>query len=266
MIKILITSAGGSGSNSLSESLRMSSIGKDIYIVGTHADRFEIACSVADKNYLVSWAKEEDLYIKELVKIAENESIDLIIPNSDKEVKIISKHRRKIRSRLFLPDGKCIDYVQDKFKLFNIMKENGVPVAETYDIDDLDEIEKYIESLSSDGKFWIRVKTGAGSIAATWVKTAEQAKAWIKLWQELQGINISQFIISEFLPGNDYAVHTIWKDGELLNAKICQRLTYFYGEMRLSGMASTPGIAKTVSNRDAIDTCVKAIRVISKTL
>ena len=263
MIRILITSAGGSGTNNLIESLRNSSLREDIYVVGTHADKFELACSVADINYLVSYVRDEDDYIKELIGIVDKENIDLVIPNSDLEAAAISRHRNEIETKLFLPDAKSMEYVQDKYNLYNLFREKGIPVAETFDIEDLDTIEKKIGSLPNHGKFWIRIKTGCGSNAATWVKTAQQAKVWIKLWQELQGLDISQFTISEFLPGKDYAVHTIWNNGELLNAKIAERVTYFYGQMRLSGMASTPGIARTVDNRQAVQTCIDGIRAVS---
>ena len=78
-------------------------------------------------------------------------------------------------------------------------------------------------------KFWIRTRSGAGSIAATWVNNGEQAKSWIKLWVELRGFELTNFTISEFLPGRDYAFQSVWKNGNLLVAKLAERLVYYMG-------------------------------------
>lgn len=264
MINILITSMGGTGSNSVLEALKRTSLGPEIYCVGTHADKYELACSTADVNYLVPWVREGAPYIVEHLRLEVLEKIDLFIPNSDREVTIVAKHREQFKSKLLIPDLEVIQKVQDKFSLFRLLRSHGLPVAETYEIERLDTIEKQMKSLPNLGRFWLRVKRGEGSIAATWVKTAEQAMAWIKLWRELQGFEISDFLVSEFLPGKDYAVQIMWKQGRLLNAKICQRLTYYDGDQRLSGMASTPGVAKTVDNREAVQTCIDAVETISR--
>ena len=267
MSRILVTSMGGSGSNNFVKSVRMSPYGKTVEFLGTHADRFELACSVAERNYLVAYVRDEEEYIEQTAEIIRREDIDLITPNSDEEVLAISRHRDDLGCRTFLPDHEAIVAVQDKFWLHGILKRNGVHTAQTYEVDDLAEIEKSLEQLPREtGRFWIRVKRGSGSMAATWVKTAEQARKWIDLWRELQGVELSDFIISEFLPGRDFAVHTLWKDGELLAAKVCERLAYFFASMRLSGMSSTPAVAMTLDNRQAINESIKAIKTVSQEL
>ena len=37
------------------------------------------------------------------------------------------------------------------------------------------------------------------------------------------------FLLCEYLPGRDYAVQSLWHEGELIQAKTCERLEYLFG-------------------------------------
>jgi carbamoyl-phosphate synthase large subunit len=100
-------------------------------------------------------------------------------------------------------------------------------------------------------------------MGATWINTAEQARNWVKLWVELRGFNVSDFTISEFLPGRDYAFQSVWKNGELRVAKMVERLSYVMGRNRLSNMSSTPAVARTIRDTATLDTVFAAIRAVS---
>ncbi|MGI9227422.1 MAG: hypothetical protein ACR2PU_01390, partial [Gammaproteobacteria bacterium] len=71
------------------------------------------------------------------------------------------------------------------------------------------------------------------------------------------------FQISNFLPGRDYCFQSVWKEGELVVAKMCERLSYFMGANRLSGMSSTPEIARTIYDEEALETIFKAIKILT---
>ena len=265
-VRVLVTSMGGGGSNNLVGSIRLSSLGKDVEIIGTHADKYQLAHSSAEKNYLVPYTKDEELYIDAHKKIISKESVDLIMPNSDKEVALISKYRNDLACPTFLPDHEVIEASQDKYSLNKILSEKDVKVAKTFDVPNLDNIESSMSLLPNEGKFWIRVRKGSGALAATWVETPQQAISWIRLWQELHGFDISQFILSEFLPGRVFEALTLWHKGELKVAKVYEVASYHGAEQRLSGMASTPEVAKTVRDQvalDALEESIKAVKVVS---
>ena len=46
------------------------------------------------------------------------------------------------------------------------------------------------------------------------MKDAEQAWSWISYWNEMRGIPIEEFTLSEYLPGRDFNVQGLWRDGE----------------------------------------------------
>ena len=260
--KILVTGAGGGGSSNLISSLRASDLDLEIY--GSNLESRMLAKSNADHNFLLP-AATEDNYLDSLVKQIELNKIGLIIPNNDREVKRISIDRELIPCRVFLPPNETVEVCQDKYQMYLRLVESGIHVARSVDLTDYNDIERAFEELADTGdRLWVRLKTGSGSKGATWVKTVSQAHAWISMWDDLRGYGVDKFMICEFLPGRDYAFQSVWRDGELIVAKMCERLSYFMGTNRLSGMSSTPEVACTVRDEKTLETIFNAIRVICK--
>ncbi len=75
------------------------------------------------------------------------------------------------------------------------------------------------------------------------------------MWQDFQ--------ISEFLPGAEYALQTIWQDGVLIAAEARVRVKYLYGFLSPSGQSSTPSVARTTSKPEVYEIGIKAIRALS---
>ncbi len=72
-------------------------------------------------------------------------------------------------------------------------------------------------------------------MGATLVKSAEQARGWIRYFQEMRRVPVTSFTLSEYLPGRDFACQSLWKDGDLILIKTVERLSYFWGWARPSG-------------------------------
>lgn len=248
--RLLLTGAGGGGTNNLAESLRRSSL-CDTELIGVNMDPYALTKSTLSKNFLLPPSTEE-AYIPALRKLVVDQSIDLVIPNNDREVAAISKNRASLNCGVFLPSSDVVARCQDKFAFHQTLTSQGVAMAACIDLKTLDDVPSAIERLPGD-RYWVRPKTGSGSKGATWVNNARQARDWIRLWVELRGANVGDFTISEFLPGRDFAVQSVWKDGRPLVVKIVERLTYFGAEQRLSGMSSTPAVACTVHEPAVVD-------------
>jgi carbamoyl-phosphate synthase large subunit len=84
------------------------------------------------------------------------------------------------------------------------------------------------------------------------------------LWCEIRKFKISDFLLSEYLPGNDYAYESIWRNGKVLVAKVAERLEYINAEHRLSNVSSSPSFAKIVKDEGVLKLAEKAIRAVSK--
>ena len=253
---VLILGAGGGGGNNLIRSLRKSSL--DLRIVGSNCLPHAVAKSSADATYLLPECGAPD-YLDRLVEVVRREGVDLIIPNNDREVAAVSIARDTIPARTFLPTDDVVRTCQDKQAFVQRLSRAGAAVSPSVQVSGLDRIEACMAELPPSEKYWVRPKRGSGSRGATWVRTAEQARMWIELWVGLRGYAADEFQISNFLPGKDYNVQTVWKNGRLVAAKMVQRLVYYMGAARLSGMSSTPEIARTLRDDAALENVFQAI-------
>jgi carbamoyl-phosphate synthase large subunit len=261
MRRVLVTAAGGGGGENLINSLRRSSL--DLLIYGSNMDENLLAKSSVDVPVWLPGAKE-DRYTGCLESLIQQESLELVIPNNDHEVGRISEDRDKLSCRVFLPPHEAILNCQDKLRMHTVLSQANVPVARSRELTGYDDIDEFIAQFPAD-RYWVRPRRGSGSMGATWVRSAEQARAWIDLWIGLRGMELNDFTISEFLPGRDYAFQSVWKEGRLMVAKLAERLAYIMGRNRLSNMSSSPAVARTLRDEKALDNIFRAIGAISRT-
>lgn len=100
--------------------------------------------------------------------------------------------------------------------------------------------------LKNSSKAWIRAKNGAGSKWALPITSFDQAKNWVKYLQINKNAREEDFIISEFLPGPEFAVQLFYIDGELYHCQARERVEHHFAKQMVSGQSSTPSIARTV--------------------
>jgi len=236
MKRILITGVGGGGSNNLINSIRKSNL-KDYELIGSNISKEILAKTPLKGNYILPVATDPG-YGETLARFIQEKNIDLIIPNNDREVGKVSEIRDQLDCKVFLPADEVIKKCHDKHKMYLELEKVGIPMAESFELKSYDDIQSSMDKIGGD-KFWVRPKTGSGSRGATWIKTADQAKAWIDLWIDLRGYELENFTISEFLPGRDYCFQSVWKNGEMIVGKMCERLAYFFGANKLSNMSSS---------------------------
>ena len=256
--RLLILGAGSAPSNNLIRSLKTGD--PSLFIVGCHDDRFVLKKSCADRNYRVPPSSQRE-FTRALRQIIKTERIDLLMPDDDENVMTISELRDRLPCRIFLPRRAVIKRCQDKYALTTFLRRRGLPAPSTYPVTTLEEIEKLFCRLSPHAGLWCRIRKGSGSFGAIPVKNPEQARSWIKYWQEMRGIPERSFTLSEYLPGRDFCVQCLWKEGTLILTKMAERLSYIDGGSP-SGVSSTPALAKTVFEPRVIKVCEKAIRAL----
>ena len=263
MRTILITSMGGAGSLNLVETLRQLDAHRQYRVVGTHFDPYELAKSDLQDLFVVPRARDEEAYVAAHFRLIERFSVDLLIANSDKEVAVFATHLDRVPCKHLIPEPAIIAAVQDKYAFHDILERHGCPVVPNVPVAARDRIDEAVARLSPGGRFWIRMRGGSGSLAATWLTTAEQAGKWIDLWRELRGIRAEEFVLAPFLSGRDFCVSSIWQDGELVAAKVYERLSYLSENASMSMMGSTPRTSITVSDRAPVDNTVRAIEALA---
>jgi len=258
-VRILISEAGTGAGNNLIRSLKAGD--PAITTIGVHSNRFVLCRSSADRNYVVPKSEDPE-FPSALGRVIQKEAIDLIFPNTDADVELVSRLRRDLPCRVFLPTAEVISLCMDKHRLAAFLRERGMPAPLTHSIEHVDQIETIWARFGRPAKLWCRMRSGARSMGALPTSTPAQARAWIEYWQDMRGIPNGFFTLSEYLPGRDFACQTLWKDGRLVLLKTVERLAYFGGTAHPSGVSSIASVAKMVNDTHVAAICEQAIRAI----
>jgi predicted ATP-grasp superfamily ATP-dependent carboligase len=257
MKRILVSGAGGSASYNFILSLRKNQKKEKFYLVGMDTSPYHIELSPVDKRYIVPKFSDRN-YTDKINEIIKKEKIDFFHIQPDGEVYFISKNRNKINTKTFLPDHKAINLCQNKMKFNSFMKKNGISVPEAYFIDSKDALRKSLKILlKKNDKAWLRAIKGAGARAALPVTNYNQAQGWIDYWSSVKGLGYSDFMVSEFLSGKEYAFQSLWQNGNLVASQARERIEYIFGNLTPSGQSSSPSVARTV-NSEEIDKLVSS--------
>lgn len=257
MKRILVTGCGGAAAANFVASLRAAE--EDFFIIGTDINKFHLELADADAHYILP-AASESTYLEKLNQVIKKEKADLVHPQPDPEVLFLSRNREHVKTRLFLPSKETIEICQNKMELVNHLVDKQVSVAESYIVESEASLAKSFEKLSQNNeKVWLRATKGAGSRASLPIKDVTHGKIWIDYWTSMKGIGYGQFMISEFLPGKEFAFQSIWKNGKLITSQARERVEYLFGYLTPSGQTSSPSIAKTVKRDDINEIATKAV-------
>jgi len=264
---IFLTCLGGYGGLSLQEDFKSSKRFRNVKWIGSHNDKYMLARSNADINYFVPSAMNNaNEYLDVTMRIIEKEKVDLFIPKSDAEVAAIYPYIGKIGCKTFLPNHLEISATQDKYDFYVILENANVPAPKTINVIELGQLSNYLAELPKVyNRYWLRIKTAgtAGAYGATWVQNEQEAKEWIEKWVVEKDVKVSDFIISEYLPGRLFECIMLYNNGDLKLAKIYENLKFATGgDPNNFGVGSTPILAKTVSDLIAISALDNAVSAV----
>ena len=246
MRNILITSAGGSAAHNFIDALKIESI--KTKIIGVDANKYKVELSNADVFYTIPRV-DSTHYIRSLNKIIRKEKINFLHAQADDEVLAVSQNRNKIQTNIFLPDHKTILLARNKLACNIKLQSKSIPVPRSVIIRTKSDISTFI-SHNKTAKYWLRAIEGAGSRASIPIISAVQAEMWIDYWKVMKHTGYGEFMLSEYLPGKDFAFQSVWHNGRLIVSQARERLEYVFGNLTVSGQSSSPSIAKTVQRDD----------------
>lgn len=262
-MRLLLTGVGGSASTNFLDAVSLS--GLRVSVVGTDSSAYMLSLAKVEHKYLVPRASE-DSYTDVIHALVRGQKCDVIHAQPDVEVLRLSESRTSTAASMFLPSHDAIVLAGDKERFAKRMRESGIPVPISFSGSSEVEIyEKTSELLKTHEKLWVRARKGAGSRAALPISTAAQAINWIKWWIEEKNFVYGDFQVSEFLPGEEYALQTIWQNGRLIAAEARIRVNYLFGFLSPSGQSSSPSVARSTSNPAVYDVGINAIKSLQST-
>jgi glutathione synthase/RimK-type ligase-like ATP-grasp enzyme len=260
MRRILVTGAGGSAASNFVRSLRLAD--DDFHVVGVDSSPYHLELSPVEERYLVPRANAPD-YLDALNQIVEREEIEFVHPQPDPEVLELARRRGELRAATFLPATETVELCQDKAASAARLADAGLPAPEAFKVESEESLRQATDTIvEGHGKAWVRALRGAGGRASLPVTTGEQAVSWVRYWVEVRGMSVADFMVSQFLPGREYAFQSLWRDGELVTSQARERLQYLYGHLTPSGQTSTPSVATTVHRDDLNELAAACIRAV----
>jgi carbamoyl-phosphate synthase large subunit len=260
VIRVLVTGAGGSAGINFVECLRLAD--EPFHVVGGDINLWHLELPDVDAAVLLPRCTSPD-YVDALNAILEDERIDVLHAQPDMELEVISAHRDRIRARLFLPEHDVIMSCHDKMRTNELLQAAGVPVPEAHRVHKLSEIGDILDRLHRRSPVaWLRAIKGAGSKAALPVRSCRHAREWIHYWRSTGRLETDDFMISELLPGREFAFQSLWHAGGIVTSQARERLEYVFGNLTPSGQSSSPAVARTVHRADVNEIASRAIRAV----
>jgi len=219
-MNILITAAGGGGTNGILETFN----DEGITFVGVNSDYYKAAASCIEITYQVAHARYPQEYLNDINAIVDKHGIDFIVPNSDIEVELLSKYSKELNCSTFVPKSEIIEISNDKFKTYKHCLKHGINVPKTIDFSSIEDLKSKFDF--TEFPIWCRVKEGSGSKNTAPVNSLVEAIGFIHSEIEKFDLKIEDFTLSDFLPGDDCLITSIWIKGKLKYLAMAHRMKY----------------------------------------
>lgn len=232
-IVIMITGAGAPGAPGIIKSLRLNGE-RNIKIVGVDANLEEsVGIGMVDAVYEIPKAKEKD-FVYQVLKIAMEEKVDVIIPLVTMELFVFSKNKRLFEKngiKVQVSDYEQLNIANDKYNLMKFCKENSIPYPEFYIVKSIEEFEEKAKLLGypekkicfkppvSNGLRGFRIINDSKDKMDSLIneKPNNVYIGYDEFLQIAKDANyFPELLLMEYLPGEEYSVDLLADNGKCL--------------------------------------------------
>lgn len=257
-IHILVTGACGVTSRSIVRALKSSHHFQQATFIGTDIcdNLYGLAEGLYERIYRVGRVSDPD-YAPCMNRIIAQERIDLAIVIPELEVLFWSRH--ELAAPCLLPPPEFCELAGSKRALYESLSESGtVPV---YQIAAREALLAGEFAPTSGWPCWIRAhdigsSSGHGSLLA---HDVDELAAWAILHAD-----IGSFMISEFLPGRNFACHLLYHHGNLIKTGTYERLEYFMSRTAPSGITGNITRGRLLNDDRVLATSRKAVEALCR--
>lgn len=162
-INILVTGVGGDIGMGIIRCLM--DIKYHSILVGCDTNKYAAGRYYAEHFYIAPKASEKKAYIDFLLHKCQLHKIDIVIPSSEQEIKVINEYRKVFNDRkiiVLINDQRIVDTFLDKYKTIRFFEEKSIHFPRTYLMDNYNNefefpfIVKMKETAGSKGVFTVR--------------------------------------------------------------------------------------------------------------
>ena len=268
-ITVLLTGAGAPGMPGILTCLKNAP--RELRLIGVDMDANAPSRKDFSGFYTVPAAKEES-FIPRIFEIAKQEHVDIIVPCVTRELAKFAQARAMFAAEgivVATMDPHTIDIANNKGKLLSAVKQAGLPTAEFYLANTVEEVEAGFEKLGyPDKAVCVKAVEGNGSRA---VRLVDPHISMSRLFfdEKPNGMYISkhdlmellketpqfpkELMLMQMLPGDEFSVDLIARDGKTL-ASLCRK--------GMQVVSSNQTMSVVVDEPEVIAQCEKVVELL----
>ncbi len=227
LINVLMTGAGAPGGPGIIKAIQQSA---DIKLVVADADEYAAGRFLNDTFELLPKANDEN-FISEIKRICSKHNIDIIFPLVTKELFLFAKHKKEFLEagiKIIVSDDESLQLANDKSKLYRHLQKNNIAVPEFFVVNTVEEFKEAAKNLSyPDKEFCFKPSVSNGSRGFRIVsdkineydllfnhKPNSTYIGYDRALKILSSQAFPELLVTEYLPGEEYTIDSIVKNGE----------------------------------------------------
>lgn len=256
--------SGVGGATLISIAKRIKQIFPDSKIIGTDLQKNALGFHIKDLidfKYIVPSSKQDN-YWDVTHKIIKKHKIDIAFIQSEYEVIEWSNFylkEKKFPCPVLIPEKKYAENLMDKSKMSDLFEGTDF-IPKTISLingkTSLDLVEKKIGY-----PCWIRANKGSGGYGSLKINNKNELESWLFINK-----SISNFTVSEFLPGKHLANQMMYINGECIKNAGLECVEYVMADIAPSKVTGNTSFGKLLNNDDLLCFCEKAMDYLSDKL
>jgi len=231
MLKIILTGAGGPGGPAIIKSLRIAP--EKLFIIGLDNNPNSIAPAFVDKFYQ-SPMGDSPLYFNKLLSIAKKEKAKVILPLNTQELLNLASHVddfEKIGVKISISPLESLEIANNKYNLIKVCEKLGIPYPMAILVENFSEFQKAVLKMGypqkpvcikppvSNGQRGFRIIDNSKDELNLFLnqKPTQVIISLEQMSKMLEKANpFPKLMVMEYLPGEEYTVDILAKEGEPL--------------------------------------------------
>jgi biotin carboxylase len=201
----------------------------------------------------------EEAYVQEILRICEQEAIDVIFPSWEPKVYVFAKNKERFKAKnivLPIPDYEALVGAMDKYELIRKAEQIGFPCPKTF----LFENESQLETIEQQLQYpaIMKPRSSSGSRGLSVVRNRHELVERISLAKRLPGT----FLIQEYVAGSQlHRFTSIWivldQDYKLIGSSLHTKLRTIFRDSSSRG-----SVWESFKNDELIDVATRLCRAL----
>ena len=269
MITILMTGAGAPGMPGILKC--MSKVRDQIRLIGADADAQAPSRKDFDAFHVIPMAKDPE-FISVMKDLCRKESTHLLVPVVTRELLLLAQNRKEIEyngTRVAVMEPESLRIANNKGLLFQKLEENGLDVPPYRITRTVKEIQEAMNAIKQIGAgVVVKPVEGNGSRGVRIIDKRRSAfdsffnskpdgmhisqEELLRILSEKKSLPLDMMVMS-FLPGKEYSVDIVARDGQVL-AAVCR--------VGLQVVSSNQTSSMVVDEPQVIELCSRVVRML----